>query len=110
MYSGKISLTNPSGTPFSVSNEFRDQYMLSEAVTECSSAEDLLDTVLEYRKYNTSWNIDTDIAKYTRLSSKDPWGNTHYFIAYKDGSSDRLANVSDEELIAELERRGYSIV
>lgn len=110
MYSGKINLTNPQGTPFAVSNDFKDQYLLSEAVAECNSAAELLDTALEYRRYRASWSIDADNAKYTRLASKDGLGNIHYFIAYKDRSSGgRLANVSDEELIAELERRGYYV-
>ena len=110
MYSGKLNLTNPSGTPLALSNDFKDEYLFAEAVMECETSEDLRAIAQSFCSYGYRMRVDKDLPKYTRLVYTASFGNTHYLIAYKDGSSGRLANVSDEELIAELERRGYSIV
>ena len=111
MYSGKLALTNPRGVPFSVSNEFKDTFLFSEAVAECQSAEEVLNTARDFCEYNYRMSVDSDNAKYTRIVFKDAFGNTHYLLAYKDSqASSRLAGISDDELIAELERRGYQVV
>lgn len=110
MYSGKLSLTNPSGTPYSLSNEFTDQYLFSEAVRECNSAQELLAVANQYKRYRYNLIIDTDIPAYTRISFKDTLGNVFYLIAYREKPNNRLSTVSDEDLIAELESRGYQIM
>jgi hypothetical protein len=109
MYSGKLALTNRRGTPYALSNEFSDQYLFSEAVQDCQSTQELLNTANSYQLYNYRLRIDNDNAKYTRLAFTDGFGNEYYLIAYKDTTSNKLSNISDEELIAELERRGYTI-
>ena len=111
MYNGKLNLTNPSGAPLAISNDFKDTYLFKEAVMDCETPEDLRATAQSFCSYGYRMRVDKDLPKYTRLVYTASFGNTHYLIAYKDQSisSNRLSGFSDEELIAELERRGYQI-
>lgn len=113
MYNGKLSLTNPRGTPFALSNEFQDVYLFREAVVDCTNAQEFMEVANEFYNYGKmrSAYIDSDNNKYTRISFKDGFGNVHYIIAYKDGrDASTLSKYSDEELISELEARGYSVM
>ena len=84
MYTGKISIVNKQGTPFSLSNEFDDVMEIREAVEDSNSIKELVEAVTRLHKYNQHFEIVRDSPKYTRLSTKDCWGNIHYLIAYKE--------------------------
>ena len=110
MYSGKLRLTNSSQTPLALSSEFRNEYSFSAAVTECNSAQELLNVTADYLKNDYFLTICVDTSLYTKLSFKDANGAIRYLYADKDEDFNELTNFSDDELITELERRGYSIV
>ena len=109
MYSGNLNLTNPSGTPFAVSNDFSDQFLMSEAMQECNSAAECLKVANKYNKYGYHMSVDSDNSRYTRLAYKDSYGNLRYLLIYKAQTVSHLAHLSDEALIAELRQRGYTI-
>lgn len=81
----KVSLTNPSNIPFALSNEFEDTVSFEEDIKDCETDAEILKVVKKYSKYNTGWKIDRKTPEKVRLSSKDPFGNTHYLILYKAG-------------------------
>lgn len=81
----RIRLTNNDRVPFSLNNEFSNTFDFVEDVCECSCDDiaKLTRIVNDYSKY-TSWKVARDTNKYTRLTSKDCWGNEHFLICYKE--------------------------
>lgn len=112
MYKSNISLTNPRGTAFAISNKFKDTFLLQDAVIKCRGAKSLCTTVNKFASYD-KWVVDSDTEVQTRLKTVDTLGNIHYFIAYKQPketvAKSKLSTISDADLIAELITRGYKV-
>ena len=80
----KVFLTNEKRVPFSLKNEFNYTFDLEEEIIDCPCGDitQLAIIVNSYSKYSI-WRVVRDDDRYTRLSSKDCWGNEHYLICYK---------------------------
>lgn len=80
----KIFLTNDNRTPFSLKNEFNCTFDLEEEIIDCPCGDiaQLARIVNSYAKYSI-WRVVRDDDRYTRLSSKDYWGNEHFLICKK---------------------------
>ena len=110
IYTGEVKLVNEHGVYCALSDEFKDipRFCYSIEVAEC--AEDVEDLANYYELYSTKWQVFADTAKLTRLIGADASGNVQYLLAYKaDTKSTKASSLSDQELIDELERRGYVI-
>lgn len=77
----KVVLSNADGINESWENEFKDG--THDLILIANSAKELNDKANKYSKYGTRWEIEHDNPRFTRLISKDCFGNTHYVTGYK---------------------------
>lgn len=84
MYTGRIILTNKSRVPLSLTNDYDDTFSLEEAVMDCEKAEDLPELASKYHRFHANMKLESDNARYTRLSYQDTLGNVHYLLIYKE--------------------------
>lgn len=80
----KVFLTNQKRVPLALTNEFDDTFGLEEDIFDCACGDiaRLTRIANSFAKYSM-WRVVRDDDRYTRLSSKDCWGNEHYLICYK---------------------------
>jgi len=83
MYTNNISLTNPHGTPFALSNEYDNVILFTESIEDCKTAQEAQDVARRMHRYKGKWTIERDTPAYTRLANTDPLGNIHYLILHK---------------------------
>lgn len=77
---GKVVLTNPSGCPLALSNEFYDEFEVIEAIRNCNCISELTRIVNTHSRYSKFWKVQSDLEDYTRLKKVDILGNVHYLI------------------------------
>ena len=101
----KNPLPKPLGYTFNTPDEFRNK------VVNATCAEEIRILAEEYNIYNryidkTTWYVTMDTPTKTELAN-----NTGgYLIVYKTNeSSTKASSLSDEELVMELIKRGYTI-
>lgn len=117
MYSSNVRLTCPHRFLYPLHSEFDNSFKLCDEIAEATCAEEVCEIAKKYNKYRNcthpnKWEIDADTPNSTRLITTDGNGNITYLVAYKiqpKVTSPKIDNMSDEKLIMELIKRGYSV-